>query len=415
MGAEREVRVDPTFFKTAEPTPAPRESSSARGQSDDPGKQSTAQRSNSAVGEQATRRKDVATARALPPNLDRTVLANSNTRETTASSSDPPRRLFRKEVRRRVPQSRDGAMLLHERRMVMQRRARKPSSPFATNRGPGRSRIPTAFVGLSSRQQPAPERPWGLSREDMETVNSFVEPGETKFVNQESRGVEENSSASAHGSKAMTATTMPVEKDKGLTHLTSSGEAHMVDVGAKQATKRVAIATAYVSFSNPEPFRLIAANSNKKGDVLSVARIAGIMAAKRTADLIPLCHPIAISKVEVDVALAPHGPKHDQVSRSQGHGGVAITSTVHCTGPTGVEMEALTSAMGAGLTVYDMCKAVDKGMRVEQGVVVYKSGGRSGLHCRPLWARQRGRKWFEERGLEVPELERAGREKEEEG
>ena len=123
----------------------------------------------------------------------------------------------------------------------------------------------------------------------------------------------------------------------------------MVDVGAKPNSARVAIAYAVVSFSNPEPFRLIFENNNKKGDVLGVARIAGIMAAKRTSDLIPLCHPISISKVEVDVKLvAPHAL--DRTGASNKHGNVTIESRVETTGPTGVEMEALTAATAASLS-----------------------------------------------------------------
>ena len=189
-----------------------------------------------------------------------------------------------------------------------------------------------------------------------------------------------------------------------LTHLTSSGEAHMVDVGAKQATRRDAVAGAYVRFSNPAPFQLIFENSNKKGDVLGVARIAGIMAAKRTADLVPLCHPVPITKVEVGVKLVPSG----QMPKTLGHRGhnyhglVIVETVVETLGPTGVEMEALTATFGAALTVYDMCKAVDRMASVEDVKVVYKSGGRSGVHVEAPWAHVKGKEWFASRDLTLP-------------
>ncbi|KAK5110478.1 hypothetical protein LTR62_005829 [Meristemomyces frigidus] len=192
-----------------------------------------------------------------------------------------------------------------------------------------------------------------------------------------------------------------------LTHLTSSGEAHMVDVGAKQATRRVAVATGRVCFDNPTPFKLILENSNKKGDVLGVARIAGIMAAKRTSDLIPLCHPIPITKVEVEVHLIPPNKVDTQIGRlgNNKFGLVVVQVVVETFGPTGVEMEALTAVSGACLTVYDMCKAVDRDMIIGRTGVVYKAGGRSGTHVLEHWAVGKGREWFSGRGLEVPDLE----------
>ncbi|RDA86719.1 hypothetical protein CP532_4193 [Ophiocordyceps camponoti-leonardi (nom. inval.)] len=153
---------------------------------------------------------------------------------------------------------------------------------------------------------------------------------------------------------------------KELSHVSESGAARMVSIADKKATKRVATAACSVRFSDPTAGRLIEANANQKGDVLAVARIAGIMAAKRTPDLIPLCHPIAISHVEVDLKLVEEGEA------------IEIRATVGCDGKTGVEMEALTAASTAALTVYDMCKAVDKKMRIEALRVVLKDGGRSG-------------------------------------
>ena len=148
-----------------------------------------------------------------------------------------------------------------------------------------------------------------------------------------------------------------------LTHLDESGAAHMVDVSDKAATRREATATGRMVMS-AEAVAALREGTLAKGDALAVARIAGIMAAKRTPDLIPLCHPIAISKVSVDLTLAADG--------------VGVTATVATTGPTGVEMEALTAASAALLTVYDMAKAIDRGMVIETVRLVAKSGGRSG-------------------------------------
>ena len=149
-----------------------------------------------------------------------------------------------------------------------------------------------------------------------------------------------------------------------LTHFDAAGNAVMVDVGGKPETARAATARVSVKM-RPETLRMIVQGQAKKGDVFAVARLAGIMGAKRTADLIPLCHPLPITAVTVD--LAP-----------EGEDAVAIAATVKTTGRTGVEMEALTAASIAALTVYDMCKAVDRGMRIEGLRVVEKSGGASG-------------------------------------
>jgi cyclic pyranopterin phosphate synthase len=149
-----------------------------------------------------------------------------------------------------------------------------------------------------------------------------------------------------------------------LTHFDASGNAVMVDVSAKAETVREATAKARVVM-RPETLAMIVAGTAKKGDVFAVARLAGIMAAKQTASLIPLCHPLPIAAVTVDLV-------------AKGDDTVAITAMVRTTGRTGVEMEALTAASIAALTVYDMCKAVDRGMRVERLRVVAKSGGKSG-------------------------------------
>jgi cyclic pyranopterin phosphate synthase len=152
--------------------------------------------------------------------------------------------------------------------------------------------------------------------------------------------------------------------DERLTHFDASGHAAMVDVGGKEVTAREATARVRVAM-RPETLRTILDGAAKKGDVFGVARLAGIMGAKRTADLIPLCHPLPISAVTVDLD-------------ADGADGVAIAATVRTTGRTGVEMEALTAASVAALTVYDMCKAIDRGMRIDGLRVVAKSGGKSG-------------------------------------
>ena len=150
-----------------------------------------------------------------------------------------------------------------------------------------------------------------------------------------------------------------------LTHLDATGNAHMVDVSDKHVTSRSATAKARVVML-PETLTLILTGTAKKGDVLATARIAGIMAAKKTHELIPLCHPLMISKVSVD--FAPDEATH----------AVEVTATVKVEGKTGVEMEALTACSVAALTLYDMCKAVDRGMKITDLRLVEKSGGKSG-------------------------------------
>ena len=152
-----------------------------------------------------------------------------------------------------------------------------------------------------------------------------------------------------------------------LTHLDDAGNAHMVDVSAKQVTTRIAVASGCVLML-PATLQLIMSGMAKKGDVIATARIAGIMAAKRTASLIPLCHPLALTYVGLDFDLDPD----DAASK------VSITATVRCRGKTGVEMEALTAAAVAALTIYDMVKAVEKTMEIGNIRLVEKRGGRSG-------------------------------------
>ncbi|MCG8017883.1 MAG: cyclic pyranopterin monophosphate synthase MoaC [Candidatus Thiodiazotropha sp. 'RUGA'] len=150
-----------------------------------------------------------------------------------------------------------------------------------------------------------------------------------------------------------------------FTHFNASGEAHMVDVGDKASSRRKAVTEGHISMQ-PETLEMVIEGRHKKGDVLGIARVAGIMAAKRAPDLIPLCHPLAITKVEIDL-------KADRQS-----------STIHCRthvetiGQTGVEIEALCATQIALLTIYDMCKAVDRGMAIHQVQLMEKSGGKSG-------------------------------------
>ncbi|WP_171204826.1 cyclic pyranopterin monophosphate synthase MoaC [Ruegeria sp. HKCCA0235A] len=152
-----------------------------------------------------------------------------------------------------------------------------------------------------------------------------------------------------------------------LTHFDAQGQAHMVDVSDKEVTDRVAVAEGYIRMA-PETFEIISEGRAKKGDVLGIARLAGIMGAKKTPDLIPLCHPLPVTKVAVELTLVPDLP------------GVRIQATVKTSGQTGVEMEALTAVSTAALTVYDMTKAVDKAMEIGGIRVLLKDGGKSGRY-----------------------------------
>jgi cyclic pyranopterin phosphate synthase len=152
---------------------------------------------------------------------------------------------------------------------------------------------------------------------------------------------------------------------QGLTHFDATGQAHMVDVGAKNETHRIAIATGKIHMK-PETLAIIQSGTAKKGDVLGIARIAAIMGAKRTSDLVPLCHPLALTRVAVDFEI--------DTDRSS----VSCTAQVETYGKTGVEMEALTAVQIGLLTIYDMCKAVDRGMVMTNVQVLEKHGGKSG-------------------------------------
>ncbi|MFZ0014332.1 MAG: cyclic pyranopterin monophosphate synthase MoaC [Acidimicrobiia bacterium] len=159
--------------------------------------------------------------------------------------------------------------------------------------------------------------------------------------------------------------------DRELTHLNESGEVHMVDVGGKEETRRVAVAEGVVAMP-PDLVEKFFSGDLPKGDAAAVARVAGIMGAKRTSELIPLCHPIALDSVDISLERAGHG--------------VAITATVSTTGHTGVEMEALTAVSAAALTIYDMVKSVERGVTIETVRLRMKEGGRTGT-----WERSEGR------------------------
>jgi cyclic pyranopterin phosphate synthase len=154
-----------------------------------------------------------------------------------------------------------------------------------------------------------------------------------------------------------------------LTHFDAQGQAHMVDVAAKASTHRIAVASGRIEML-PATLALVEAGNAKKGDVLGIARIAGIQGAKRTSELIPLCHPLALTRVSVELQVVPESPVN------AAH--VVCTATAETIGPTGVEMEALTAVQVALLTVYDMCKAVDRGMTITNVKLLEKHGGKSG-------------------------------------
>jgi molybdenum cofactor biosynthesis protein MoaC len=288
----------------------------------------------------------------------------------------------RTEVENSVPTGR-------RRERVPAKRPQVPAKPRTVRPTQSENKKPNPFpkkVEKTSGEAVTETRPnakaWGLSQEDQNTVDSITDPSTPPIV--------KHSGDSREVSKL--AETIPAAAGgPRLTHVKSSGEAHMVDVGDKASTKRVAIAVAHIGLTKTV-YDQIVDNSNKKGDVLGIARIAGIMAAKRTSDIIPLCHPLAISRAEVDVYLVPKVQKPSDLpyrvwQRTCPQGQlVAIQARVECVGPTGVEMEAFMAVQGAALTVIDMCKAVDKTMTINGAKLVYKSGGRSGTSRDLKWA-----------------------------
>lgn len=175
---------------------------------------------------------------------------------------------------------------------------------------------------------------------------------------------------------------LPTTSDPDLPHLNRSQNVHMTLIDEKPVTKRLATASCTVNFSTRKPYDLLrSGGGSKKGDVFSIARIAGITAAKKTPDVVPLCHPgLGLTGVEVDVKLLDPGPEKKE---EEVNGAMHVTATVSCLGRTGVEMEAMTAVMGAALTVYDMLKAVDKGMVIGGVKLLEKMGGKSGHWVRP--------------------------------
>ena len=238
------------------------------------------------------------------------------------------------------------------------RKQQLPWHQIATPR-PGQSSIRVNARAYSTGSSDDGEFDSGAAPTTHKTVS-----GEKESNGNDARNTPERDGASH-------ATTVESSESQKLTHLTSTGEAHMVSVAGKAITSRLAVATSLICFSHGGVLPLIQSNNMKKGDVLGTARIAGIMAAKRTPDLVPLCHPISITNVNVDLSIV-------EPSTGVRYGGVAIRAKVACDGKTGVEMEALTAATIAGLTVYDMCKAVDKSMSIKDTKVIEKRGGKSG-------------------------------------
>jgi cyclic pyranopterin monophosphate synthase len=170
-----------------------------------------------------------------------------------------------------------------------------------------------------------------------------------------------------------------------LTHFDAQGQAHMVDVAAKAATHRIAVAQGRITML-PATFALIESGTAKKGDVLGIARIAGIQGAKKTSDLIPLCHPLALTRIAIDFEAiqtvnTPASGENSAISRENPY--IICTATVETVGQTGVEMEALTAVQVSLLTIYDMCKAVDRGMTMTDVRVLEKHGGKSGSYTNP--------------------------------
>ncbi len=163
--------------------------------------------------------------------------------------------------------------------------------------------------------------------------------------------------------------------DQRLTHIDEQGDVRMVDVSQKADTERAAVAEGFISM-HPETLELITTGQAAKGDVLACARVAGVMAAKRTSELIPMCHPLNITKAKVECQPVRAG------ERADGRVGIHVTTTCGVTGKTGIEMEALTAAGIACLTVYDMCKAVDRGMEIMDVRLLKKDGGKTGLWLR---------------------------------
>lgn len=328
----------------------------------------------------------------------KSILEEENAAKTSSAPNDVSA-ISERTLARRVHEPEGGASVGRRRERLPAKKSQDSAQPRTIKPARGERKIPNPFTktkrAVPSDESSTDTRPnakaWGLSQEDQDTIDSISNPPAppVKF-NDVQEVVESSDNISATPARPR------------LTHVNSAGEAHMVDVGDKASTKRVAIAVAHVGLTK-EAYDQIVDNSNKKGDVLGIARIAGIMAAKRTADIIPLCHPLAISKAEVDVYVVPlvarnQRGKHYWSHTRQRGSLVAIQARVECVGPTGVEMEALMAVQGAALTVFDMCKAVDKTMTIHGAKVVYKAGGRSGLSVDLDWKKHVSKESFMESG-----------------
>ncbi|KAK6823890.1 hypothetical protein RU639_006490 [Aspergillus parasiticus] len=224
----------------------------------------------------------------------------------------------------------------------------------------------------------AGKRPWS-SISTLLLQSSSPRPGQVRYYHGNRRNVSSETEPSDLKCQG-TATSLAMDSDPDLPHLNTSQNVHMTKISQKAVTERSATATCLVRFSKSRPWELLReGRGTRKGDVFSVARIAGIMAAKQTPDIIPLCHPgIGITGVEVDVTLVDPLPSPNDTDPSLNYGAMCVMATVSCLGRTGVEMEAMTATMGAALTVYDMLKAVDKGMVVDGVKLLEKKGGKSG-------------------------------------
>lgn len=369
--------------------------------------------------------------------ISRTIPAFDNPMDSYSTSVSKPRRVGWA-ISSYLPFH---GRLSHERgdqfRLFSSERNRTPRK--ATNEDPSKLESPAASKLNRFYESPRKESLWDVEASDEDAFATSMAQGARKQENSSYTTARRNSSSrrregSSHRDIPPIAEEEPQPRQARrndnhldeasqprLPHLTPAGHVHMTPIASKPVTSRVATATSRVSFSNPAPYNLLTSGDGyvKKGDVISVARIGGIMAAKKAADLIPLAHPgLGITGIEVQIDVEKPSREHKQTSSNRSnrrrsklrsshtqssqdgeaeaattkptgssresrdsksrYGSVLITTTVHCVGRTGVEMEALTGAIGAALTVYDMCKASDRGMVVEKALIVGKSGGRSG-------------------------------------
>lgn len=293
----------------------------------------------------------------------------------TYESSLQPKGFVMKKQRGAVAEQKKKTKVLMKQNPVQTRLA--PSSPTKVG------------ARMQINSQPRPRRPLTVREVMQRSYSTHAHPldelNKTLKKKEDSASEEPTPSPPASPAPSQSSPQPHPQPQPHLPHLTSSGAAHMVSISSKPHTPRTAIAVGTVYFSNPVPLTLITSNALKKGDVLGVSRIAGIMAAKKCPDIVPLCHPIALTHVGVELCTFAAGQAPGSTSPAgkgndgMGHGGVKIEAKVACAGATGVEMEALTAVMGTALSVVDMCKAVDKFQRIGDVRVVLKEGGKSGV------------------------------------